>query len=446
MKKVNRRSFLRTSGGVAAGAALGLGTLPTASALGSNERINVGVAGLKGRGGNHIGGFRGLAGEGVRVTGLCDVDTRQIDMRMNGFKKKDKKDTETAELPKRFQDVRKMLDDKDIHAISIATPNHWHSLIGIWACQAGKDVYVEKPCSHNVFEGRQLVEAAKKYKRVVQHGTQIRSSEAVREAMEKLEEGVIGDVYMARGLCYKWRNTIGRKKPEAPPKEVDYNIWLGPAPTREFTQNRFHYNWHWHWDYGNGDMGNQGVHQMDVARWGLGVGLPSKIQGMGHHFMFEDDQETPNTIGCSYWYPDEEKMLVFETRHWISNGEGIIGGSGNAIGITFYGSEGYMQVPSYGSYKTWLGRKREEGPSASKGGNHYANFIAAVKARDPEVLHAPIEEGHYSAALCHLGNVAYQVGRTLEFDPETEQVVGDDEANALLTRPYRAPFVVPTQV
>jgi predicted dehydrogenase len=425
---MKRRTFLKASG---AAIALGVGGgVGSAGALGSNERINVGVAGLHGRGGNHIEGFGNL--KNVYVAALCDPDQREIDQRLRRFR---------DSPPAGYQDVRRMLDDKSIHAIGIATPNHWHSLMAIWACQAGKDVYVEKPCSHNVFEGRQLVEAARKYQRIVQHGTQIRSNPGVQEAVAKLEEGVIGEVYMARGLCYKRRNSIGRTPEEDAPKEVDYDIWLGPAPKRPYSRNRFHYNWHWHWDYGNGDIGNQGVHQMDIARWGLGVGLPKKVQASGGHFLFDDDQETPNTLTASFSYPEENKLLVFEVRHWFTHDE-----AGATIGVLFYGSEGYMVVPSYDSYQTFLGPKKEPGPARKGSGDHFQNFIEAVRVRKPELLNAPIEEGHKSSALCHLANVAYRLGRTLELDPVAERCVGDEEANAMLTREYRAPYVVPKEV
>jgi predicted dehydrogenase len=309
--------------------------------------------------------------------------------------------------------------------------------MAIWACQSGKDVYVEKPCSHNVFEGRQLVEAAKKYKRIVQHGTQIRSSTAIREAVQLLRDGVIGDVYMARALCYKWRNSIGKTPDGDAPRGVHYDIWLGPAPKRSFSRNRFHYNWHWHWDYGNGDIGNQGVHQMDVARWGLGVGLPASVACMGGHFMFDDDQETPNTQVATFRYPSENKLLVFEVRHWMTNDENGVG-----VGNIFYGSEGYMVIPNYSRYQTFLGRNREPGPSGESGGDHYRNFIDVVRSRDASALNAPIEEGHLSSALCHLANASYRVGRSFEFDAATERS-SDDDVNRLLAREYREPFVVP---
>jgi len=247
---------------------------------------------------------------------------------------------------------------------------------------------------------------------------------------------------MAKGLCYKWRNTIGKKPVEQPPEGVHYDRWLGPAPERKYTRNRFHYNWHWHWDYGNGDIGNQGVHQMDVARWGLGVGLPSKIQSMGDHFMFDDDQETANTQIASMWYPDERKMLVFEVRHWITNNENVGSRPQGAVGNIFYGTDGIMIIPNYSSYKVFLGRDHEPGPSGKAGGDHFANFLAAVRKQDKSVLNAEIQEGHESSTLCHLANLGYRLGRTLEFDPHTEKFLGDNEANKLLTRDYREPYVV----
>ena len=426
----NRRSFLKTSS-VAAAA---LGVVGHSRAFGANDKIRAAVIGLHGRGESHIDGF--LDQKDVEVAALCDIDESVLNGRVDQVEKR------TKQKPAAYTDLRKLFDDKSIDVVGIATPNHWHSLAAIWAMQAGKDVYVEKPCSHNVFEGRKLVEAARHHKKVVQHGTQIRSSTAIREAIQKLEEGVIGELYMAKGLCYKWRNSIGKAKEEPVPGGVHYDTWLGPAPTRAFTRNRFHYNWHWHWDYGNGDIGNQGVHQMDVARWGLGVGLPKKVQSMGGHFLFDDDQETPNTQMSTFSYPDEKKMIVFEVRHWITNGEDV--GKEGAVGNIFYGSEGILIMPSYSSYKVLLGKKLEPGPSGNAGGDHFANFIEAVRSRDTTKLHAEIEEGHKSAAMCHLANVSYRLGRTLEFDPATETCPGDKDANALLTREYREPYVVRT--
>jgi predicted dehydrogenase len=383
----------------------------------------------------------------VEIAALCDVDESVLNQRTQEMVSAGKK------KPTGYTDVRKLLEDKSIDAISIATPNHWHSLMGIWACQAGKDVYVEKPCSHNIFEGRQLVKAAEKYNRIVQHGTNSRSGVAVREAVQKMREGVIGEVYMARGLCFKWRDSIGHK-PEGPvPAGVDYNLWTGPAPLHAFTPNRFHYNWHWFWDYGNGDIGNQGIHEMDIARWGLGVKYPTRVSAMGGHFMFDDDQQTPNTMVANFEFDEggKKKILVFEVRHWMTNHEAGIGEGGkkkdsNTVGNTFYGSKGYLAIDGYGQYKTWLGKDQEPGPARNEGGNNWANFIEAVRSRKQSDLNAPIEEGYMSTVLVHLANISYRLGRTLEFDAQNLSCKGDPEATRMFTRQYRAPFVVPEKV
>jgi predicted dehydrogenase len=346
-----------------------------------------------------------------------------------------------------YRDMRELFNDKEVDAVSFATPNHWHALGGIWAMQAGKHAYIEKPCSHNFWEGVQLVKAARKYNRICQHGTQGRSSPAIREAVQKLNEGVIGKLYMAKGMCYKWRPTIGKAGgPQPIPLEIDYNLWLGPAPQKPLLRRQLHYDWHWQWDYGNGDMGNQGVHEMDMARWGLGVGLPSRVQSMGGHYMFNDDQETPNTLICTFEYPEEGKMLQFETRHWITNYEGGFGShGGNNVGVLFYGSEGYMELQYFG-YKTYLGKKREPGASGSGEGDHFGTFIRAVRSGKREDLTAEIEEGHLSSALCHLGNIAYRTRRAIRFDPATETILDDSGASVLLKRDYRSPFEVSAEV
>ena len=277
---------------------------------------------------------------------------------------------------------------------------------------------------------------------------------------------------MARGLCYKWRDTIGRAPEQAVPAGVDYDLWLGPAPKRAFTKNRFHYNWHWFWDYGNGDLGNQGIHEVDVARWGLGVRYPVTVSAIGGHFMFDDDQETPNTLNCAYEFNEngKRKMMEFEVRHWMTNGEATVappvrraapppdngaaqegagprrGVNSDSIGNLFYGSKGYLAVDSYSSYKSWLGREQQPGPANRAGGDHWLNFIEAVRSRKRESLNAEIEEGAISTALVHLANISYRVGRTLHFDSSTMTCVGDAEANKLLTRAYRKPFIVPERV
>jgi predicted dehydrogenase len=424
-------------------AAAGAAVLKAAPSI--NDTVRVACVGIRGQGKAHIHMYSQMPT--VEIAALCDVDESVLNQRTQEMVSAGKK------KPTGYTDVRKLLEDKSIDAISIATPNHWHSLMGIWACQAGKDVYVEKPCSHNIFEGRQLVRAAQQYNRIVQHGTNSRSGVAVREAVQKMREGVIGEVYMARGLCFKWRDSIGHK-PEGPvPAGVDYNLWTGPAPLHAFTPNRFHYNWHWFWDYGNGDIGNQGIHEMDVARWGLGVKYPTRVSAMGGHFMFDDDQQTPNTMVANFEFDEggKKKILVFEVRHWMSNHEAGIGEGGkkkdsNTVGNTFYGSKGYLAIDGYGQYKTWLGRDQEPGSARTEGGNNWANFIEAVRSRKQSDLNAPIEEGYMSTVLVHLANISYRLGRSLEFDAQNLSCKGDPEATRMFTRQYRAPFVVPEKV
>src|SRR5438093_840099 len=320
---VTRRDFLKKSAKTGAGlAALGGITLITEPerVFGAGDRVQVAIIGLNGRGSDHMKELSRLAN--AQIAALCDVDSRVLDKRLVQM------DKLGLPKPKTYADIRRLLDDKSIDAITIATPNHWHSLMAIWGCQAGKDVYVEKPCSHNWWEGRQLVRAASKYNRIVQHGTQSRSSAGVSEGVQKMRDGVLGDLYLSRGLCYKWRDTIGRAAEEPVPAGVNYDLWTGPAPMKPFTRNRFHYNWHWIWDTGNGDMGNQGIHEMDVARWGLGVTFPNKVSAAGGQFMFDDDQETPNTLLAAFQFDPpngKRKMLEFEVRHWITNHEAGIG-------------------------------------------------------------------------------------------------------------------------
>ena len=434
---MNRRYFIMSSAAVAAGAM-------RASALASpNDTVRVACVGVRGQGNSHIKQYAGMPN--VEIAAICDVDESVMARRIDEVEKLGRP------RPAAFTDFRKLLEDKSIDAVSIATPNHWHTLQTIWACQAGKDVYVEKPCSHNLFESRQIVAAARKYNRIVQHGTNSRSGEALREAMQKMREGLIGEVYMARGLCFKWRNTIGRKPAVPAPSGVHYDLWLGPAPKRDFTENRFHYNWHWFWDYGNGDFGNQGIHEVDIARWGLDVTYPTKVSAIGGHFMFDDDQETPNTLTVTYEFNGtgkKKKMLVFEVRHWISNHEAGIGGDkpGNTVGNIFYGSEGYVVIDGYGKYWTYLGKDQKPGLARAAGGNNWANFIDVVRSRKQPDLNADVAEGAASCDLMHLGNISYLTGRTLHFDDQARKCVGDDEANKMFTRNYRKPFVVPEKV
>jgi predicted dehydrogenase len=468
-KDWNRREFLGSS--TATAAALGTMTLLKPNrVLGANENVRVAICGLHGRGKDHLQNF--AKSKNCQIAAFCDIDDNVLRERLADM------DKMGLPKPKTYTDVRKLLEDKSIDAISIATPNHWHSLMAIWACQAGKDVYVEKPCSHNLWEGRQLVKASQRYNRIVQHGTQIRSATVVREAVRKMQEGLIGETYMARGLCFKWRDTIGQAPVSAVPAGVDYDLWTGPAPRHDFTKNRFHYNWHWFWYYGNGDLGNQGVHQVDVARWGMGLGFPNKVSAIGGHFMFEDDQETPNDLNCSFEFdlPDgKRRMITFEVRHWITNHEAEIGthalgtpepkktnahgklgpgaGSHNTVGNIFYGSKGYLSTgdEDAATYRVWLGKDQEEQPPVSGGSEqaHFQNFIDSVMSRNKADLHAPIEEGHISVGMVHLANASYRLGRTIHFNPETQEVIGDEEAARILRdgdRSYRAPFVVPEEV
>jgi predicted dehydrogenase len=470
---LSRRSFLKggvtSAAGLAAASSVTFLTRPE-RVYGANDRVRVAICGVHGRGMDHVGNYAQL--KNVEIAAVCDIDENVLAERVAGMVKRG------IPKPATFVDVRKLLEDKSIDAISIATPNHWHALMGIWACQAGKDVYVEKPCSHNLWEGKQFGAAAQKYGRIVQHGTQIRSATAVREGIQKLHEGLIGDIYMARGLCYKWRNTIGHAPVQPVPAGVNYDLWTGPAPLHDFTHNRFHYNWHWFWAYGNGDMGNQGTHQMDVARWGLGVGFPNKVSAVGGHFMFDDDQETPNDLNCSFEFDlpnGQRKMITFEVRHWITNHEAEIGttelgtseptrklgrpalgplaGGHNTVGDIFYGSKGYFATgdEDADTYGVWLGPDQEPQPKVHGGEElaHFANFIDCVVSRNKENLNAPIEEAHISTGLMHIANASYRLGRTLNFNPHTQQVIGDPEADTLLRdadRGYRTPYTVPGEV
>ena len=302
------------------------------------DKIRIAVLGLNGRGWDHVQGFGAVPD--AEVVMLCDPDKQVAGERAGAFEK------EYGKRPAIEQDLRKVFDNKEIDAVTIATPNHWHALATVWACQAGKDVYVEKPGSHEVWEGRKMVEAAHKYKRIVQHGVQLRSSEALQEGVKLLGEGVIGKVYMARGLVYRWRPSIGHKGPEQVPDYLDYDIWTGPAEKLPYSTRYVHYNWHWHWNYGNGDVGNQGIHETDMCMWGLGVTtLPRKIGSMGGKFLFDDDKETPEVLASSYLYPDQGKMIEFEVRPWCTNLE-----DGAGVGNIFYGSEGYMVVKGYDTF------------------------------------------------------------------------------------------------
>lgn len=442
----SRRTFLKKTA-AASSAAIVAPTIISSKAFGANDRINAAVLGINGRGKNHISSL--MNQENVKVTVLCDPDMNLLKERQTQFKETYNEDVALE------QDLRRVMDDPDIDVVSIASPNHWHALTTIWACQAGKDVYVEKPGSHNIWEGRKMVEAAEKYDRIVQHGVQLRSSPAINEAIGLLRDGYIGNVYMARGLVFRWRPSIGDKGVSSVPEGIDYDLWTGPAQKRPFTENLVHYNWHWHWDYGNGDVGNQGIHETDLCMWGLDVGLPTKITSMGGKFLWDDAKEVPEVLTSVYKYPDEGKIIQFEVRPWCTNTE-----EGVTVGNIFYGDKGILVVDGYNKYQTYMGRERTLGQSGDDGGDagtgmargaggtdgHFANFIEAVRKHDKSILNGPVETAHLASGLAHLGNIAYRLDRVLTFDPKTETFVDDPEADKMLGRDYREGFEVPETV
>ena len=447
----SRRSFIKTtvSGAMAAAIAPALvngevitpGIMPQ-TAKGANDRIRVAVLGVNGRGQGHIEEIMGLSQKmNVEVAVICDPDMDILKTRAGEFEKKYGRKVLIE------QDFRKTYEDKTIHAVALATPNHWHALQTIWACQAGKDVYVEKPATHNIYEGKKMIEAAYKYNRIVQHGVQLRSSVAIKEAIQYIKDGLIGRVYMSRGLVYRWIPDIGDKGISRTPPGLNYDLWCGPAPMRPFTRNLVHYNWHWHWNYGNGDVGNQGIHETDLCMWGLGVdSLPEKITSMGGKFLWDDCKEVPEIQTSVYHYPGEKKMIQFEVRNWCTNLE-----DGAGVGNIFYGDKGYLVVKGYGTYETYLGEKREKGPSRSESGEltlHFQNWFEAIRARDMSLQNGPVQTGHLASSLAHLGNISYRLGRQLEFDPVAERFKGEgeNEANAMLSREYRAPYLLPDVV
>jgi len=492
-KKISRREFIsRGSIGLTAGSViLSSNAKSYANILGANDRINVAVVGIRGRGGGLINNFANM--KNVKVKYLVDVDENLFESRLAEVEKN------VGYRPKTAWDMRKVFEDKDIDVVGTATPNHWHALTTIWAAQAGKHVYVEKPSSHNVWEGRKMVEAARKYNVLVQVGFQNRSIINTNRAMKLLHDGKLGKIYMARGLCFKPRPSIG-KYPDglmsaeekyrlnletshyqpAYTKEymskVHYDMWLGPAEKKPFNRNRFHYNWHWHWDYGNGDTGNQGPHQFDVGRWGLNKNeYPVKVRSFGGYFVYDSSQETPNTQTSIFEYADGT-IFEFGTRGIYTNPEGVllpdiqmtangqISASTKAkpvkIGNVFYGSEGWLQIDAGGNWQTFFGRNNEPGPTSgdaddsydpsnlagSGGGGHFNNFMAAVRSGKLSDLTCDIEIGHLSSALPIIANISYKLGRELTIDGKNENFVKDREADAMLKRDYRKPYIVPDKV
>jgi predicted dehydrogenase len=479
MSRSSRREFLEQSMWAAAAAAgpampaLASGPVPK---VGPNDRVNVAVVGTKGRGMTHVNEFSGL--KDSIVAALVDIDDGVIGPAMKASEQKGGK------KPGYQKDIRRVLDNKDIDAVSIATTNHTHSLYAIWAMQAGKHVYVEKPASHNIFEGRKAIEASRKYGMICQVGMQSRSNPGMRQAIEFLHSGKLGRIKIARGLCYKSRKSIGRFPDEPVPAGVDYDLWLGPAPVRPFNKNRFHYNWHWFWDYGNGDIGNQGVHELDRCRWGLGKKtLPTKVVSLGGRLGYEDAGETANTQVA--WMDYGDAQLIFEVRGLNTDKY-----MGAGVGVIYHCENGYMVNPNYSSATAFdPDGKKIESFQGGTDAAHFQNFVKAINSGKHTDLNCDIEEGHLSAALCHLANASYRLGKPadfsveapfgelsdanetygrfrkhlgenkvdlgkakfalgplLAFDPRTEKFTGNDDANKLITREYRKPYVVPDQV
>jgi predicted dehydrogenase len=417
MTPLDRRGFLHSAAALPALAARGAADKP-------NEKIVLGVIGLRGRGKDLLGGFSSF--DDVEVAWLCDPDLNVVPKALEVLNKKQKRQ------PKVVQDMRKVFSDKDVHAVVVATPDHWHALATVWACQAGKHVYVEKPVSHNLVEGRRMVEAARRYDRVVQVGTQRRSAAYLARAAECVRSGKLGKVPFARAWIAGNRKSIGRKPDGKAPQKVDYNLWLGPAPQRPFNPNRFHYNWHWHWDYGTGELGNNGIHGLDLVRWLLALDAPRRISSGGGKFFYDDDQQTPDTQICTFDFASTS--VVWEHRIWAKTGV-----RGLSFGVELVGEKGTLVIDGKG-WHVENGPKIEEKATPFEHA-HLRNFLECIRYRRRP--NADIEEGHKSTRLCHLGNVAFRLGRTLKFDPTTQTIPSDAEANRMLGRSYRKGFVLP---
>jgi predicted dehydrogenase len=435
---MTRRQFLATTAIAAASAgALRAGDSPRfspkARVIGANDDIRVAVIGFNSRGWDHINGFKKL--KGVRLVALCDVDEQVL---AKGKAELAKSGIEVAT----YTDIRKLLESDEIDAISTATPNHWHSLIAIWGCEAGKDVYVEKPVSHNVWEGRQIVAAARKYDRIVQTGTQSRSNPGLRQAVEWLRAGNLGKIQLARGLCYKPRQSIGHVTEPTPiPAHVDYDLWCGPAPMEPLRRAKLHYDWHWQFATGNGDLGNQGIHQMDIARWILGeTTLSPRVFSVGGRFGYVDDGNTPNSQFVYHAY--DRAPLIFEVRGlpkakefqdpktW---GKNMPDYRGAQVGVVIQCENGHMLIPSYHSARAY-GRDGKLVKEWTEEADHYANFVAAMRSRKRAELNAEILEGHLSSALCHTGNISYLMGEKLGPDAIRERLQGKSDARECFDR------------
>ena len=436
-KDLFRREFLKHTGASAlCGAALvgwngsgssaaAAGSVPDEHALptnrSANETIVLGIMGLNGRGGALADSF--LAQPNVRIGGLCDVDQRVLARTASSFSNKH------GTAPATFVDLRKMLEDPAIDALVVAAPNHWHAPATILGCQAGKHVYVEKPCSHTPREGELAVEAARKHKRVVCMGNQRRSFPSFVDAIGKLRQGVIGPIHYVRTWYNARRPSIGTGNAIGPPAELNFELWQGPAPDRPFRDNVVHYNWHWFWHWGNGELGNNGIHSLDIARWALGLDYPQQVTATGGRYHYRDDQETPDTLMVSYDFGSA-------TVTWEGLSCSAYGPGGSGYGLSFHGAEGTMVLFDSG-YKIFDLQNKEISSAPGSGGlgDHLANFLACV--RSGERPNSDIDEAHKSTLMCHLGNIAYRLGRALKIDSRTGAIVGDEQAAGLWSREYR---------
>ncbi len=423
---MTRRYFFLGSAAASAAAAQTAAAQTTVSA---NDKVAVGAIGVGGRGRSLLGAFTSLPD--VELRAICDVDDASIERARAVLN-----EAGVAQPPAE-KDMRRLFDDPSLDAVVIATPDHWHTPAAILACDAGKDVYVEKPCSHNIREGRLLVEAARRNARVVQHGTQSRSRPDIIEAIERIRSGEIGRALMAKAWDIQLREDIGHKENSPVPDGVDWDLYLGPTPWIPFNENRFHYKWHWHWHFGSGDAGNDGIHQLDIARWALGEEAPRTVSGMGRKVFFEDDQQTPDTMNVTFDYGD--KALIWEMRIWNPYGmEGVDNG------VAVYGTEGTIQIGRWnraGGYKRFDKEGRELEFVEARPDAHARNFVDCVKSR--VTPNADIGEGHLSALHSHLANIVARAGKTVRFDPESETAPGDDAANAFVKRAYRRHWATP---
>jgi predicted dehydrogenase len=431
---LSRRRFLRNSALASAGLA-GLGAAapvlpdeaPAAQPQGASEKLRVAVMGTNGRGTDLAAGFAALAG--AEVAYVCDVDSRAVEKAARAVEMRQQRKPEGA------GDFRRALDDRSVDALAIAAPDHWHAPATILACAASKHVYVEKPCSHNAREGELMVEAARKHGRVVQHGTQRRSWPGVVEGIEKLRAGAIGRVLFSRGWYNNTRPSIGRGKAAEVPAWLDWSLWQGPAPERPFHDNVVHYNWHWFWHWGTGELGNNGVHALDLCRWGLGAEYPLRVTAGGGKYFFDDDQETPDTHIVTFHFGGADDRggagIVWEGRNWHPRGF-----EGTQFGAEFYG-EGGTLVLTGGGYTVFDREGKETCKGTGPGGDaeHFQDFLDSIRCdKRPR---ADIEEAHKTTLLCHLGNIALRTGRSLTLDPTTHRPVGDEAATALWGREYR---------